>query len=92
MGICRHRDSWLICGGTTEWCYRCGSIRRLSQGGNYEPVDGTSPPPQNAVYAVSPWCSPVGSDGQNPFGAWDKRCAAYLKARATRRKNRNASV
>lgn len=52
---CRHeRNSWLLCGARWEWCYRCGSIRRM------RPVG------ENAYEADTGWLRPVGPDGDNP--------------------------
>lgn len=53
-GHCRHRATWIICGGHAEWCYRCGAIRKLLL--------------VNALVSVptTTWVRPVG-DGKNPY-------------------------
>ncbi len=41
---CKHRKSWLLLGGSLEWCHVCGAWRRL------RPVSELS------VAADGPWC------------------------------------
>jgi hypothetical protein len=64
---CRHRDSWLIAGGSHEWCYRCGALRQMRERGIGE------------VVPISPWVRPVGPTGTNPFTAWRLRFPAYVR-------------
>lgn len=58
---CRHRGTWLICGGSVEWCYECGAWRQTKELGIA------------SVVADSPWCYPVGVGAENPWSAWDDR-------------------
>jgi hypothetical protein len=62
---CRHRNLWLIAGGSYEWCYQCGAIRTLRESGI------------NQLMPSSPWCSPTGKDGENPWSAWNDRRTKY---------------
>lgn len=66
---CRHRDSWLIAGGSHEWCYRCGALRQMREIGIAE------------VEPKSPWVRPVGASADNPFHAWLKRFERYAERR-----------
>lgn len=52
---CRHRRSWLICGGWAEWCYECGAWRQLRA------IAGT-----NRSAVAGRWTRPVGKGGENP--------------------------
>jgi hypothetical protein len=70
---CRHRDSWLIAGGSYEWCYRCGALRNMRETG----IAQVSP--------ESPWCKPVGATAPNPWNVWDGRRTAYIKRREAKR-------
>lgn len=70
---CRHGGSWVMTAGgfsALEWCYECGAMRLLHDGG----VDGLAP--------VTAWCGPVGLGGNNPFDTWQKRTAAFRKRRS----------
>ena len=51
---CRHRKTWLVCGGYVEWCYQCGAIRPMRQVG----ANGCAP--------AGRFVRPVGKDGTNP--------------------------
>ena len=69
---CRHRNTWLICGGTAEWCYECGAFRNMRM---------VNPP--TLLSPSSCWQRPVGIGGESPHesrlvrnAAWRKR---YLK-------------
>ena len=73
---CRHRDSWLLAGGTYEWCYRCGALRRMREAGIAE------------VVPMSPWLKPVGPAGGNPWEKWKLRTANYLARRAEKGRRR----
>lgn len=53
---CRHRKSWIICGGYAEWCYQCGAWRRLRL------VEGET----NVSTPAGKWTRPTGPDGPNP--------------------------
>ena len=64
---CRHRDSWLISGGSHEWCYRCGALRQMRETGIAR------------VHPVSPWVYPVGPKKANPFALWMARRDVYRK-------------
>lgn len=64
---CRHRDSWLISGGSHEWCYRCGALRQCRETGIAE------------VTPRTPWVTPTGQHGYNPFSAWNKRVESYQR-------------
>ena len=66
MKRCRHRNSWLISGGSYEWCYSCGAIRTCQESGIAQ------------VTPTSPWCRPTGTD-DNPWAKWDARRTAYQK-------------
>lgn len=62
---CRHRQSWLIAGGNYEWCYQCGAMRTCFESG----IAQVSP--------NSPWCTPTGPHGENPWAKWDKGRKSY---------------
>jgi hypothetical protein len=64
---CRHRNSWLIAGGSHEWCYQCGALRQMQETGIAQ------------VTPRSPWVRPTGPTGENPFTAWSRRIPAYLR-------------
>lgn len=65
LARCRHRDTWLVAGGSYEWCYNCGAFRTTRETG----------PAQ--VTPSSPWCRPTGPAGENPWARWDRRRTAY---------------
>lgn len=54
---CRHRRSWLMVGGSIEWCYQCGAIRRMKHVETGE----------NSVTPASKWSLPTGKNGHNPW-------------------------
>lgn len=66
---CKHRKTWIINAGYAEWCYQCGAFRLLKPN---ELQSGTS-------IVISPWCVPVGVDGENPADQWDKRYKSFTK-------------
>lgn len=70
--MCRHRDSWLISGGSHQWCYRCGALRQMRETGVAQ------------VTPNSPWVRPTGPRGDNPFNAWFYRLAAYRHRMGTK--------
>lgn len=43
---CKHRKTWIISGGLTEWCHDCGAFRNLA------PASLRS----NAIRPISSWC------------------------------------
>ena len=52
---CRHgRHSWIVSGGSGEWCYVCGAYRGLAKVG-----DNISAP-------RTLWVVPTGNPGNNP--------------------------
>lgn len=51
---CRHKKTWLVSGGSLEWCYECGAIRGMRHIGG------------NSVAPDSKWVKPVGKGGENP--------------------------
>ncbi len=52
---CCHSHTWIVGGGSGEWCYQCGAYRGLrSLGGN-------------RLAARTNWVRPTGPDGKNPF-------------------------
>jgi hypothetical protein len=52
---CRHANhSWLLAGGTIEWCYWCGAYRHMKQ----VSVNGVAP--------YTYWNKPTGADGPSP--------------------------
>lgn len=51
---CKHRRTWLIGGGSHEWCYECGALRQMAKVGS------------NSFTAYSYWVRPVGEGGDNP--------------------------
>lgn len=56
MARCRHeRNSWLVAGGSGEWCYVCGAYRGLRKVSL-----GVSEPRTN-------WVAPTGDKENNPF-------------------------
>jgi hypothetical protein len=59
---CKHRGSWIIGGGSYEWCFECGAFRGLKQHG----------PQSNMVAPCSPWVHPSGIGGENPHEKWCK--------------------
>lgn len=69
---CRHNTTWLMDGGTWEWCYGCGAWRRMRETG----IAQCAP--------MSPWCVPVGVGGENPWCAWDRRRTSWSKREETR--------
>lgn len=69
---CRHSDSWLISGGSYEWCYRRGAIRRMRETG----IAQCTP--------TSVWCKPTGPNGANPWESFKKRSDAYQAKREAR--------
>lgn len=52
---CKHRKTWMICGGFGEWCYECGAFRGLRQVA------------ENSFAARTTWVRPVGVGGENPY-------------------------
>jgi hypothetical protein len=52
---CRHKETWLISGGSYEWCYQCGALRKMM----------ISYPP-NSVTPITQWTRPTGNKGTNP--------------------------
>ncbi len=56
MNKCKHRKTWLIAGGYTEWCYQCGAIRQMRQ------VEGLP----NGFAPAEKWIRPTGPNGPNP--------------------------
>ena len=55
----RHeRSSWLICGGSVEWCYQCGAWRQLRRTASATcmPIPGPE----------GKWHKPSGIGGPNP--------------------------
>jgi len=69
---CRHNGSWLIAGGSYEWCYECGAIRTTRETAIAECV------------VDSPWLRPVGVGAENPWRKWDKARESFQKRRANR--------
>lgn len=69
---CRHRNSWLIADGAYEWCYECGAFRGMTH------IDVA------AITPRTPWCKPVGPNGENPYTLWAKRCTTYSKRHVKR--------
>lgn len=73
---CRHRNSWLMSGGSWEWCYECGAVRRMFESG----------PAQ--VTPLLDWCRPTGPRGENPWRKWhdrnEKRRTTPTKAKSKR--------
>ena len=51
---CRHRKSWIVCGGYIEWCYECGALRKMKH------------IKDNQFAPNSYWANPTGGD-ENPF-------------------------
>ena len=54
----RHSKSWLISGGTLEWCYECGAIRRLRIRNSDEGTHYSEP--------IERWTKPAGIGAENP--------------------------
>lgn len=52
---CRHYGTWIISGGTAEWCYHCGAYRSL------ERLHGNTSTP------LTQWVRPTGIGGENPW-------------------------
>jgi hypothetical protein len=52
---CKHRTTWIVCGGFGEWCYVCGAYRQLKRLG-----PNTSAPLTN-------WARPTGDPTVNPY-------------------------
>lgn len=73
---CRHNGSWIIGGGTYEWCYECGAFRSLVEAGIAQ------------ITVTSPWCYPQGIGAENPWKAWHDSKASYRKRMITLRANR----
>jgi hypothetical protein len=67
---CRHGTSWLMCGGTLEWCWGCGAVRQLCQ--NHRPG-------ATDLIAVTEWQKPVGAAAENPWPM--KPLKSYLASR-----------
>lgn len=69
---CRHeRNSWLIAGGSYEWCYVCGAIRRMMK-----------IPLTNGVTSDSGWLRPTGDAEHNP-GRLPKRVIRKTRMQGT---------
>lgn len=66
---CKHRGSWIIGGGSYEWCYCCGALRQMKQTGH------------NSCAPDSPWCKPAGVRCENPWDAWQKSSSLYRQRR-----------
>lgn len=79
MKRCRHRSTWIIAGGSYEWCYACGSLRNMSERGIADCVP------------TSPWCRPSGSPHDNPFSEWNKRRNRYRMKQLQKREAGKAS-
>jgi hypothetical protein len=71
---CRHRDSWLIAGGTYEWCFRCGAFRRMRETGIAQ------------VAAMSPWLRPVGPDAPNPWEQFNEAAKRFTERQARKKR------
>jgi len=69
---CRHNGTWLIAGGSYEWCYECGAMRTTRETGIAQ------------VAPDSPWLRPVGIKGENPWAKWDKARDSFRERRANR--------
>lgn len=55
---CKHRRTWIIGGGSHEWCYECGALRQMAR---VNPTDAVE------VTAYSYWVRPTGEGGANPY-------------------------
>ncbi len=64
---CKHRKSWIVCGGHLEWCYQCGAIRQLVKTGPAASTVG------------GPWTCPTGVDGDNPATSEAKKMDQWRK-------------
>ncbi len=52
---CRHRNTWILAGGSGEWCYVCGAYRGLSAWSG-----------EIAHWPRTVWITPTGSPENNP--------------------------
>jgi hypothetical protein len=52
--VCRHRTTWIVGGGSGEWCYVCGAYRGLQSVG------------VNARAPRTRWIRPTGDEDKNP--------------------------